>query len=318
MKIFVSGAAGFIGKAVVAELARRGHEAVGLVRTEEEGKMVQKLGGRYVLGDLMEKGPWMDEVQSSYRVISLSWPVSHGEKVHIDDMAEYNVQHAKAVTNLIMAARHGEARSILLTYDTLCFGDRPGRWVGEPEAITPTGFCRPIGNSYEEIMRAGETAGIPLVNIFPARVYGPEGWFAQMVRRIGQATWRLAGNGDNSMSVVHLDDLAWAYGEAAERLTHGESIAIADGNPCTQAELANFVADALHMPYPEPVDYHEFAKDEGIMLAESLASSVMVSGDKAYKLLDFKPMFPNYREGVQDVLKKMALWSERGEAAKAA
>jgi len=307
MKIFVTGAAGFTGRAVVAELANRGHEVVGLVHKAEDGKLVEKLGGRYIEGDLMKKGSWVDEVQSSYRVISLSWPVKITDRLNIEDMADVNVKHAQGVTNLIRAAKHGEAKSILVTYDTLCMGDVAGKWIEEPGAFNPTGFCRPIGNSFEEIGRAGKDAGIPLVNIFPARVYGNGGWFALMVERIRQGSWRMAGKGDNYLSLIHLEDLAWAYGEAAERLTHEESFALADGNPGTQAELMNYVSELLGVAHPEPMDYHEFADKEGIMLAESLAASAKVSGSKAARLLDFEPRYANFRDGVLAVLKGMGI-----------
>lgn len=318
MKVFVSGAAGFLGKAVVAELAKRGHEVVGLVRTEEKGKLIQSIGGRYVVGDLMVKGPWMDEVQSSYRVVGLSFPVKFNEKLGMDAFIGRNVQHAKAVSNLIKAAKHGEARSIIITYDTLCLGDKPEKWVEEPGEFIPTGYCRPIGNTYDEIKRAGDDAGIPLVNIFPGRVYGPNGWFPHIVERIQKGAWNIAGEGDNHISVIHIDDLAWAYGEAVERLTRDESFALADGKPCTQADFVNYIADVLGVTRPKKTDYHTFAEAEGIMLAESLASSVMVSAAKATKLLDFVPKHADYKSGILAVLKTMGVMPKAEMKEKAA
>lgn len=318
MKVFVSGAAGFLGKAVVAELVKRGHEVVGLVRTEEKGKAIENLGGRYVVGDLTKDGPWKEEVASSYRVVSLSWPIKFADKFSLDKMVELNLRHAKGVANLIKAAKHGEARSIFVTYDTLCLGDNAGKWIEEPGTIKPAGFCRPIGNAYDEITRAGEDAGIPLVNVFPGRVYGTEGWFAYMLGRIQKGTWKLAGKGDNFLSLVHINDLAWGYGEAVERLTHSESFALVDGNPATQAEITYFISDLLGVQHPEPLAISEFAEKEGIMLAESLATSAKVSGDQATKLLDFVPTHPDYHSGILDVLKALGIMPKTAFREKAA
>jgi len=305
MKVFLTGAAGFIGKAVVAELAKRNHEVVGLVRSEEKGKAIEKLGGRYVIGDLLKEGPWTDEVKSSYRIISLTWPVKFHDRANLDTMVECNLKHARAVTNLIKAAKHGEARSILATYDTLCLGDKSDKWIEEPGKLAPVGFGRVIANAYDEIMRASVDAGIPLVNVFPGRAYGNGGWFAYMVERIQKGTWKLAGKGDNYMPLIHVEDLAWAFAEATERLTHDASFAIADGMSNTQAEFTNYVADLLGAARPQPMDFHEFAEIEGIMLAESLATSARVSNVKAEKLLDFNPVYADFHEGVFAALKAL-------------
>jgi len=307
MKVFVSGAGGFLGKAVVAGLVKRGNEVVGLVRTEEKGRVINNLGGRYVLGDLTKEGPWKDEVQSAHRVVSLSWPIKFTDRLSLDKMIDLNIQHSKEIVNLVNAAKNGEAKSIFVTYDTLCLGDRSDKWIEEPGAINPAGFCRPIGNSFDEIRRAGENAGIPLVNVFPGRVYGNEGWFPYIVDRVRKGTWKMAGDGGNYMSLVHIDDLAAAYGEAVERLTHNESFVLADGSPCTQAEFTYFLAEMLGVDRPGTLDVHEFTKAEGIMMAESLITSARVSGRHAAKLLDFVPAYPDYHLGVIAVLKEMGI-----------
>jgi uncharacterized protein YbjT (DUF2867 family) len=45
MRIFVTGASGFIGSAVVKELINAGHEVTGLVRSEKSGAALSAIGG---------------------------------------------------------------------------------------------------------------------------------------------------------------------------------------------------------------------------------------------------------------------------------
>lgn len=52
MRIFVTGASGWIGSAVVAELLQAGHDVVGLARSDESAATVTRLGAEVVLGDL--------------------------------------------------------------------------------------------------------------------------------------------------------------------------------------------------------------------------------------------------------------------------
>ncbi len=54
MRAFVTGATGYIGSAVVAELVLAGHEVTGLVRSVERGNVLRGLGGAPLLGRLDE------------------------------------------------------------------------------------------------------------------------------------------------------------------------------------------------------------------------------------------------------------------------
>src|ERR1700761_4202005 len=52
MRIFVTGASGWIGSAVVADLLESGHQVTGLARSDESAQKVTELGAEVVRGDL--------------------------------------------------------------------------------------------------------------------------------------------------------------------------------------------------------------------------------------------------------------------------
>src|SRR5436190_14549191 len=63
MRFFITGAAGYLGSALVRELGEWHHEANGLVRSEEKARQIESMGGRAVLGRIEEP--------SSYAVFCL-------------------------------------------------------------------------------------------------------------------------------------------------------------------------------------------------------------------------------------------------------
>jgi NADH dehydrogenase len=54
MKVFVTGATGFVGKAVIKALRARDHEVVGLVRDANKGRALEQLGVTLAVGDMLK------------------------------------------------------------------------------------------------------------------------------------------------------------------------------------------------------------------------------------------------------------------------
>ena len=70
MKVFVTGATGFVGQAVVEALRRRDHEVVGLVREARKGKALEQLGVTLAAGDMLKPATYEGIVQTVDMVIN--------------------------------------------------------------------------------------------------------------------------------------------------------------------------------------------------------------------------------------------------------
>ena len=63
---FVTGAAGFIGTALVKLLVARGHQVLGLTTSSKGAERVHRAGAVPVIGDLLVPGQWQDEAAADW------------------------------------------------------------------------------------------------------------------------------------------------------------------------------------------------------------------------------------------------------------
>jgi nucleoside-diphosphate-sugar epimerase len=307
MKVFVSGASGFLGRAVTAELAGRGHQVIGMTRDEQGAKIVKNAGGKPLVGDLFTGGAWCNEIKNVDKVISLTQPISLTEKVDLTRMDEYSHKHTEAVTNLIKAAAEGKAKAVIVSYHTLCFGDRMGKWVNDFDFVNPVGFCRPLAASVDAVERLGEDAGLPIIKVYPGMVYGNGSWFKVLIDSFLNKTAKVVEPGENYLSLIHVEDAAAFYALAAEKLDKVENFTLADGRPVTQRVLLDHIADMLNQPSPSMEDFDAYARQYGKLMAETMSSSIRVQGTRAMDLLGYIPKLRSYEAGIRYTLKSMGI-----------
>ena len=307
MKVFVTGAAGFIGRAVTAELAKKGHEVIGMVVNDNDGRIVQEAGGRYVVGDLMQGGQWCSEVRDVDKVISLTQPLKSDENITLDKASELGHIHAESVTNLIKAAADGRAKAIIVTNHSTCFGDRGGRWVSDADTIEPIGYCRPMSGSFEAIQRTAEDAELPLIQVYPALVYGNGSWFKRLINNFLDSNAHVVEPGNNYLSLIHVEDLAGLYAMIVEKVDTNETFCLSDDRPVVQRVLMDYIADMLDRQPVPMVDFKAYARENGILAAETMSSSTRVPGKKAIDSLEYVPRIRSYETGIPYTLKSMGI-----------
>jgi len=308
MKVFVSGASGFIGRSVVSELSRRGHGVIGMVRNNDEANLVKSSGGKPVIGDLLQGGEWCNAIKDVDKVISLTKPFHDEENIPLDRMEEYGQRHAEEVTNLIKGAAEGTARGIVITYDTLCFGDRKGKWVeADASAVDPVGYCRPLTGSFDTVESVLEDSGLAAVTVFPAMVYGNGGWFKRLVNDIQSGKARIVEPGDNSLNLVHVDDVAALYSTILEKINASDVYIMSDSRPVSQRNFMDLLSAMLDKPTPQMVDRKTYEKLFGLMAAETMSCNTKTSADKLINTLQYKFMRKSYEAGIPATLKSMGI-----------
>lgn len=213
MRVFVTGATGYIGSAVVRELSDGGHEVVGLTRLGEKAPYLERLGARAVLGDVREPESWLKEALAADALVHLA--------------AEESTARAEAdraaLDGLLAAAHQGRPR--VLVYTSGCFvlgetGDQPAAEDASTEGAPEEMEWR---RHRERQTLEADGPGLASSVIRPGMVYGGrDGTFADFfstAERNGAA--RFVGDGANRWSPVYRGDVARLYRMVIEREGRG-------------------------------------------------------------------------------------------------
>jgi nucleoside-diphosphate-sugar epimerase len=108
--------------------------------------------------------------------------------------------------------------------------------------------------------------------------------------RLAQGDWRLAGDGSNYVSRIHVDDLAAVVEAALLNPAVTGAWPVADDEPCTAYEMTRFCADLLGLPMP--------ASANGAELHRTRRGDRRVDGRAVRRLLGLTLRYASYRSGI--------------------
>jgi nucleoside-diphosphate-sugar epimerase len=291
MKVFITGATGYIGYAVALELARNAHEVFGLARTQEKARLLAAAEVLPVMGDM--------HTPESYR------EAAREAEVLIHCAAEYSSKYMEldraTVRGLIDAARStGHPRLIIYTSGCWLLGNTGPLAADETSPLRPPAMVAPRVETEKIVLEANERKLRTMV-LRPGCVYGGSGgltgaWF-ESAQKEGAA--RIVGDGNFHWTMVHVADLALAYRRAAESDLGGEVFNISDRSYTSVLDCARAASRAA-----TGADRVATTRaDEMIAtmgpVAECLMFDQHVDSAKATRLLGWNPAHTGFVIGVR-------------------
>ncbi|WP_269857534.1 SDR family oxidoreductase [Streptomyces sp. RPT161] len=284
MRVFVTGASGFIGSAVVPELIGAGHEVIGLARSDASAVALAAAGAEVHRGDLEDLDSLRTGAAASDGVIHLAF---------IHDFSQY--QNA-ARTDLraietLGAALEGSDRPLVIASGTI--GLAGGRVATERDTPDPRSVAAPRAAAAQATLSLASRGVRSSVLRLPPTVHG-EGDHAFIATLINIARDKgvsgYVGDGANRWCAVHRRDAAHLFRLALEKAPAGSVLhGIAEeGVPIrTVAEL---IGRHLDLPVvsvsPEDADRH-FG-----WLGAFLSADVPTSSALTRELLGWQPTHP--------------------------
>lgn len=299
MRVFVTGATGYIGGAVTRRLLDAGHDVIGLVRSGETASSasnrLEAIGAEPHVGNL-------DDLDSIVRGVEAAEGVVH-TAMSIPDYDRLDLVFAKdrAVVEAMLSVLAGTGRPLIYTSGAAVYDDTGDTVVDETDPADAKGHVALRAVLEQDVLKAAERDVRTLV-IRPGMVYGNGGSgivhaLAGLVRQFGGAC--TVGDGSNAWSAVHVEDLADLYLAALESGPAGTLFNAATEDLATMRDIASAMARTLDLTGPAtawPVD-----EARGVLgpMADALTTNKRMSSARARSSLGWHPHRPGLVEDIE-------------------
>jgi nucleoside-diphosphate-sugar epimerase len=314
MKVFVAGATGVLGRALVPQLVAGGHEVVGMTRSASKQDLVRGLGARPVVVDALDAGAVAEAVASAepevivHQLTALSGPMSFRDARHPERSFAFTMTNrlrTEATDHLLAAGRAvGARRFVAQSFGAFRWARTGGPVLTEDDPIDPDppAALRMALPGILHLERAVTTIewGEGLALRYGG-FYGPGTGTslapdAVMAAPIRKRRFPIVGDGGGVWSHVHVEDAAAATAIAVERGQPG-IYNVVDDDPAPVREWLPVLASALDAKPPRRIP-RRLAR----LLAGETATLMMTdvrgaSNEKAKRELGWQLRYPSWRQG---------------------
>src|SRR5271154_4158668 len=280
MRIFVTGATGFIGSVIVPELINAGHSVIGFARSDAGAKSLIAAGAEVLQGDLED----LDSLRSG---AAKSDGVIHTAFIHDFSKFKQNCEIDRRAIEALGSELVGSDRPLIVASGTAGLA-APGQ-VATEDHVVPPNFPFPRVSEQTALSLKDVSASVMrLPQVHDTTKQGLVTYLIATAREKGVSAY--VGEGRNRLAAAHVSDVARLYRLALEKHEAGAKYHAVAEEGVSMREIAETIGRGLKIPVvslsPEKAAAH-FG-----WLAMFAGLDIPASGAKTQQRLGWRPTGP--------------------------
>ena len=242
MRVFLTGASGWIGTGLTTVLVAAGHDGRGLARSEASAEKVRALGGEPVRGDMQDHDLLVSEASKADATAHLAFTLDFDE---FDETVDNEVR----LIERIGAALDGSGTAFFAASGTPL---KPGQLVTEQDALDPDGPAGARARTADAVLRLSERGIRSGLVRMPRTVHGQgdrNGLITNLVgldRQLGVAAY--VGDGRNRWPAVHISDAGRLFRLALEHAPAASVLHAVGEEGVAMGDVAAVIAAKTGLP----------------------------------------------------------------------
>jgi len=242
MRVFVTGATGFIGSFLVPELINAGHQVVALSRSDASARALTRAGAEVFRGDLSELDRLQTAAEAADGVIHAAFQFDFSN-------LKQNSENDRKVIEALGEVLAGSDRPLVITSGTdLSRSKTGGRVVETDDHITSAEFPRAASEEAADalIAKGGRVIVMRLPQVHDTRKQGRVTNYIQAARQQGRVAY--VGEGRNRWPAVHVSDAVRLYRLVVEKGQVSARYNAVGEEGVALRDIAEVIGAGLRMP----------------------------------------------------------------------